>query len=106
MSPVAIWITISSLGSILSILSVVDAVADYRSLGDIQNGRRIYARGRVGREAVRLVVQVLATIAGFAALDNAPDVWFPSRIALIICVSGMTLNSAMSLWEGRQLRSR
>jgi hypothetical protein len=60
-----IWFFISLAGIVVAAFSLLDAISDFRGLGEIRNGRRIMAKREMRVEFGRLVIQ-----GGFAFLGG------------------------------------
>ncbi len=105
MNPYAVvWSFIAAIGAILSLMLLIQAIADLRALGTIQNGRRAIVRGRLASEAIRLVAQAAYLLIGLAAIGTEvrnPGVW----IVLTAGSAALIINSLISLYVRQAIKA-
>lgn len=105
-----LWLLTSSAGTVVAAISLVDAIRDYRSLGEIRNGRRILALREIRVEGVRLVIQsswaslgLLALLAGGTAAGGTEELSL-GRVVLILSNGLLLINSSLDLRDRLRLR--
>lgn len=98
------WLLISLAGTVIAMVSLVDAINDYRGLGEIRNGRRILAIREIRVEAGRLAIQssfallgLLAVLAGAQGEVNVGTLILVGANAILLANSVLDLRDRLRL---------
>lgn len=70
MSVIHVWVLLSAAGLLLSLILSRESILDLRALPNQVNGRRIAARARLAREALRASVHAVYLAIGLPILDR------------------------------------
>lgn len=79
MTAVTVWVIVSAMGLMLSVLLTTESWRDILALGDRGNGRRMVARSRFIREGLRITVHWAWLLLGLSVLM---DVELGAKIVL------------------------
>lgn len=98
------WLLISSVGTIVAAVSLIDAYRDFRGLGDVRNGRRILTIREIRIEAGRLAIQfsfaflgLLAVLAGASGDVNIGTLILVGANAILLTNSVLDLRDRLRL---------
>ena len=98
------WLLISSAGTVVATVSLLDAIRDFRSLGELRNGRRILTIREIRIEAGRLVIQssfallgLLAVLAGAVGEVNVGTLILVGANAILLTNSVLDLRDRIRL---------
>jgi hypothetical protein len=96
------WTLVSFTGIVLSLVLLIEASLDIRALEGIQNGRRLYARGRMLSEFIRLIMHSGFFLIGLASLF-APNNGL--SVTVMVLIGGnilLIVNSGIAWYIRRQ----
>ena len=103
---VYVWTAAATIGALIAAWNMVDAWRDLHALGDVENGRRMLARGWVRREFIRFGIQATWAWIGFQAIPTA-DPNAPLSVLVVLLVGtnvAVAVNTLMDAWERILLR--
>ena len=103
---VVIWTVAASIGAAIAAWATYDAWRDLQALGDVENGRRVLARGWVRREAIRFGIQAVWAAIGFLAYTSGQGSGAVNLVALLLLGTNVAVavNTTLDVRERFVLR--